>query len=106
MEKGLLRFSAGWKGMLGYADEEVGSVQTIEEWEARIHPDDIERWRECIQAFVDEVTPPPSWEHRVRCKDGRWKWVLANGRVARRAPDGRPVRVAGALTDITRMKEM
>jgi len=106
VEKGLLRFSAGWKGMLGYADEEIGSVQTIEEWEARIHPDDIERSRECIQAFVDEVTPPPSWEHRVRCKDGRWKWVLANGRVARRAPDGRPVRVAGALTDITRMKEM
>ena len=101
LEKGLLRFSAGWKGMLGYADEEVGSVQTIEEWEARIHPDDIERTRECIQAFVDEVTPPPSWEHRVRCKDGQWKWVLASGMVARRAPDGRPLRVAGVLTDIT-----
>ncbi len=106
LEEGILRFSPGWKRMLGYAEDEIESVQTLREWEARIHPDDVAATKEAILAIASEKTLSPSFEHRVRCKDGSWKWILANGRVARRAADGRPVRIAGMLTDITRLKHL
>ena len=106
LENGLLSFSAGWKRMIGYAEDEIAGVQTIEEWEARIHPDDLAYARESIRAIVEERTPGSSLEHRLRCKDGSWTWVLASGRVARRTVDGRVVRLAGALTDITRLKQI
>ena len=96
LENGVLSFSAGWKRMIGYAEDEIASVQTIEEWEARIHPDDLAYARESIRAIVEERTPRSSLEHRLLCKDGSWTWVLASGRVARRTVDGRVVRLAGA----------
>jgi predicted signal transduction protein with EAL and GGDEF domain len=42
-------------------------------------------------------------EHRVREKNGGFRWVLARG-VAVRNPDGRPTRLVGSLTDITASK--
>ncbi len=106
LENGVLSFSAGWKRMIGYAEDEIASVQTIEDWEARIHPDDLAYARESIRAIVEERTPASPLEHRLRCKDGSWTWVLASGRVARRTADGRVVRLAGVLTDITRLKQI
>ena len=106
LENGVLSFSAGWKRMLGYAEDEIAGVQTTEEWEARIHPDDLAYVRESIRAIVEERTPGSSLEHRLRCKDGSWMWVLASGRVARRTADGRVVRLAVVLTDVTRLKQI
>jgi diguanylate cyclase (GGDEF)-like protein len=45
-------------------------------------------------------------EHRLRCKDGSYKWVSSRGRVVRRDGDGRPLRMIGTTTDITVMRDM
>jgi signal transduction histidine kinase len=39
-------------------------------------------------------------EHRLRCKNGDYKWILDRGR-AQIDEDGQPLRVAGSHTDIT-----
>jgi len=42
VKTGKVFFSKQWKAMLGFGDEEIGD--TIDEWEKRVHPDDIKKW--------------------------------------------------------------
>ncbi len=96
-------FSRRWKEMLGYSEDEIGDG--IEEWESRIHPDDKEQTKVAAQALLDGKTPLYSHEHRMRCKGGGWKWILARGAVIRRDPDGKPLRVVGTHSDITEKRQ-
>jgi PAS domain S-box-containing protein len=97
-------FSRRWKEMLGYSQEEVGD--SLEEWSRRVHPDDLRETMGLVQAHLDGKTPIYRSEHRVRCKDGSWKWVLDRGKVISRAADGKPLRVIGTHSDITSRKAM
>ena len=95
-------FSMRWKGMLGFRDDEIGSG--YEEWSNRVHPDDLARAVADGQAHLDGKTPYYRNEHRIRCKDGSWKWVLAHGLVVERDAAGKPLRVIGTNTDLTERK--
>ena len=56
------------------------------------------------QAHFDGITPTYINEHRILCKDGRWKWVLTRGMVISRDAQGQPLRMIGTHTDITERK--
>lgn len=96
-------FSPRWKQMLGYADDEIG--HSLREWADRVHPDDKDRVQAEILRYRSGAIPEYRTEHRLRHKDGRWIWVLDRGKIVARHPDGRPRRVVGTHTDITRLKE-
>jgi PAS domain S-box-containing protein len=91
------------KAMLGYADDEL--PPTAAALDARTHPDDVPRMQADRQAHFDGRTPLYRNEHRIRCKDGRWKWVLSRGMVIARDDQGRPLRMVGTHTDITELKQ-
>jgi diguanylate cyclase (GGDEF)-like protein/PAS domain S-box-containing protein len=95
-------FSARWKAMLGFAEDEVD--QTPEEWFSRVHPDDINWLRFRLNAHLDGLTPDFEHEHRVRHRDGRYCWVLNRGLAVRDA-HGQVTRMAGSQTDITARKQ-
>ncbi|MFA5940359.1 MAG: PAS domain S-box protein [Sinimarinibacterium sp.] len=95
-------YSPRWKAMLGYADAEVGS--TPDERDRRVHPDDRQARDAALQAHFDGRTPMYVSEHRARCKDGGYKWILDQGRVVARSAAGRPERVIGTYADITARK--
>ncbi len=44
-------------------------------------------------------------EIRMRHKEGRWVWVLDRGRVVEWTKDGKPLRMSGTHSDITRLKK-
>ncbi|MCY2995080.1 MAG: PAS domain-containing protein, partial [Planctomycetota bacterium] len=96
-------FSPRWKAMLGFADDEIGD--RLEEWSKRIHPDDLARVMAEVQAHLAGTTPHYASEHRVSCKDGSWKWILARGVVVSRDAAGKPLRVIGTHKDITERKQ-
>jgi PAS domain S-box-containing protein len=98
LQSGSVYFSERWKSMLGYSDDEIGN--SVEEWSARVHPDDLEQTQAEVQRHLRGETDFYEWEHRLRCKDGNYKWVLDRGR-AQFDDNGKPVRMAGSHTDIT-----
>lgn len=95
-------FSRQWKAMLGFEDHEIGN--TLEEWDKRVHPDDRERVYTDINTHFSGETPVYINEHRVRCKNGTYKWILDRGKVVSWTPDGKPLRVIGTHTDLTERK--
>ncbi|HUG51976.1 MAG TPA: EAL domain-containing protein [Vicinamibacteria bacterium] len=90
--------SPRWKSMLGQDEPEVGG--TIDEWFGRIHPDDRARVQGKIEDHLQGRSPRFEDEHRMRHKDGTYRWVLSRG-FASRSYQGRPYRMAGAQTDVT-----
>src|SRR5208282_1503787 len=95
-------FSSRWKSMLGYADQEVDNH--FSSWERLLHPDDRERARACLQAYLSGQTPTYEVEYRLRHKDGCYRWILSRG-VAQRDGQGKPVRMAGSHVDLTAYKQ-
>jgi diguanylate cyclase (GGDEF)-like protein/PAS domain S-box-containing protein len=92
-------FSTRWKTMLGFTEDEIGN--NLDEWSKRVHPDDLERVMADVQAHLDGLTPLYLNEHRVRCKDDSWKWVLDRGLVVSRDAQGKPLRAIGTHSDVT-----
>lgn len=96
---GRIVYSQEWKAMLGYANSDVSD--RIEESYARVHPDDLAHVQATIQDHFENRTPDYAAEHRLRCKDGSYKWVLSRGRVVSRDHDGKPLRMTGITTDLS-----
>ncbi len=97
-------FSARWKQMLGYADTELGNH--LSEWENRIHPEDKAACLAALQAHLDGASDVYNSEHRLRCKDGRYKWIQDRGQVIERSASGAAIRMIGTHTDISERRAM
>ncbi len=91
------------KAMYGYTDDEL--APRAQELDERTHPDDLAQMQADRQAHFEGRTTLYRNEHRIRCKDGSWKWVLSRGMVIARDADGRPQRMVGTHTDITELKQ-
>lgn len=94
-------FSTRWKQMLGYEEQEISNH--LDECLTRVHPDDIVRLKQVIQDHFAKRTPFYISEHRVRCKDNTYKWILARGQ-AQWDEDNNAIRMVGSYTDITERK--
>ncbi len=103
MESGEVFFSPRWKEMLGYTDEEISP--DIEEWERRIHPDDLFDTFAALKSHLSGKQPFFENIHRLRCKGGSYRWILDRGKVIEWAENGVPSRIIGTHTDITEYRE-
>jgi PAS domain S-box-containing protein len=103
IEDNTVFFSPRWKEMLGFSEDEVDSG--LHEWESRIHPEDKPTVMADVQAYLDGNKAFYNNEHRVRCKDGGYKWILDRGMVVNRSPDGSPLRMIGTHIDISQSKQ-
>ncbi|GAA4339165.1 hypothetical protein GCM10023144_37080 [Pigmentiphaga soli] len=99
-----IHYSAGWKAILGYAEWELGTKMA--DAYVRVHPDDLAYVTATMQAHFDGQTPVYEVEHRLRCKDGSYKWVSSRGKVVARDAEGRALRMIGTTTDITERKRI
>jgi PAS domain S-box-containing protein len=95
-------FSHRWKAMLGFEDGEINN--DFSEWHIRVHPEDIENAYAQIAKHSLGETNQYEIEHRLRCKDGSYKWVLARGKIVSRGEDGSPSRFLGTHIDISDRK--
>ncbi|WP_445173335.1 PAS domain-containing protein, partial [Microcoleus sp.] len=90
------------KEILGYEDHEIQNI--VDEWANLVHPDDLGWVRQAIQDHFAQKTPFYITEHRIRCKDGSYKWMFDRGQ-ALWDDAGNVIRMAGSHTDITERKQ-
>lgn len=100
---GEVYFGTNWQHTLGYESEYTISDERT--FEHLVHPDDRERVRTHLQAHIQGATPRYEAEYRIRNKAGDWQWMLSRGQAVARDADGNAQRIAGTVTDITRLKE-
>ncbi len=69
-------FSPRWKAMLGYDDDEIENHFAA--WQALIHPEDRDRASQMVNDYFEGKIPSYQLEHRLRHKDGSYRWILAD----------------------------
>lgn len=99
-----IHYSAGWKALLGYEPHEL--TPHLSDSYNRVHPDDLPFVQATIQAHFQQRTSAYEVEHRIRCKDGTYKWINSRGKVVARDAAGNPLRMIGTTTDITERKRL
>ncbi|MBF0290005.1 MAG: response regulator [SAR324 cluster bacterium] len=95
-------FSPMWKRQLGFEKDEISNH--LSEWDTRVHPEDKEAAYREIDRHLAGKSETYKNEHRVRCKNGEYIWILDRGKVIEWTADGKPLRFIGTHSDITELK--
>ncbi|MHB2170014.1 PAS domain-containing hybrid sensor histidine kinase/response regulator [Alsobacter sp. R-9] len=91
-------YSPEWKRQIGYSEEEISN--RFDEWESRVHPDDLEPTLRQVRSFIANPGSRHEVEFRFRHRDGRYLWIYT---IADVLPDrdGKPTHLLGCHIDIT-----
>jgi diguanylate cyclase (GGDEF)-like protein/PAS domain S-box-containing protein len=87
--------SARWRSMMGLPA--TAATGRIEDWIERVHPDDVGKLREALDAHLAGETELFQHQHRIRHEDGTYRWFRCRG-IAAPGAGRRPPRIAGSLT--------
>lgn len=93
-------FSPMWKMLLGYGQEEILNIP--ESWLGRIHPDDLNRFNDAIEAHRQKITESFTCDYRLRHRDGSYRWMSAQGQIIETSKN--TSRFVGLQRDITRQR--
>lgn len=100
-----LNFSKSYAEMLGYSTTEVGT--NTEHFKNSLHPQDKPAAIAYLRKYLaGEIEGQHTFEQRLRCKDGSYKWILCRGSVIERDTLGRPQRMVGTHIDVTERKRI
>ncbi len=91
-----------WAEMLGYTLEEVHNSN--KHWNERVHPEDRIRNIKEVKAHLDGHTDFYESVFRVRRKDDTWIHVVDRGKIVEWDVNGKPLRMIGTHSDITKEK--
>jgi signal transduction histidine kinase/CheY-like chemotaxis protein len=99
--KGTVYYSPLLRSIFGMADD---VMLTPAESGSRIHRDDLDQYRKAIVEHLKGATPRLLVEYRYLANDNTWRWARQSG-IAERGPDGHAIRLVGATSDITDVKQ-
>jgi PAS domain S-box-containing protein len=103
LASGAMEFSPRWKGMLGLAPHEIGNDRAA--WLARVHVDDRAGLEAALARHLAGADARFEHELRLVHGDGSVRNVLSRA-VALHDERGRPSRLVGLDTDVTRLKRV
>ncbi len=98
METNSVEWNDSVKTLFGYTAKQVGPDRQW--WIDNLHPDDRQPILDDAYALIDSGKDFWSGEYRFRRADGTYAYVLDRGFVIR-SPQGKPLRMIGAMVDIT-----
>src|SRR6185503_3743597 len=103
LETNQVWWNEAFQTLLGYKTEEI--EPGVESRHDRIHPDDKQRVIAGAEAFIKSGGEYWSDEYRFRRHDGSFAHVLDRGYVVRNG-SGKPVRMIGAMMDISQRRQV
>ncbi len=86
-------------------EDNASLFYSLLDWEERLHPQSIAPTLVALNAVAEGKTRVYEVEQQIRCEDGSYKWLLSRGMVVSTTNTGKPLRMLGVSTDITRRKE-
>lgn len=90
--------------MAGYSYEEFPkNVYQITEL---IHPEDYDRTMKVMSEHLKGIIPEYRIDYRLKTKQGDYVWFHDRGKVIERQEDGKPLKLSGAVIDITKRKQV
>lgn len=101
---GELKLNDRWAEIMGYSLKELEPID-VNTWEKNVHPDDLPATYAIIDKVFNKELDYYDVVFRQPHKNGGWVWVNARGKVVEWTDDGKPVRLSGTHTDITKRKE-
>ena len=100
--KDTITYNKGIMQVFGYSVSKIEPVRNW--WKDKIHPDDFKQVMDTLEDVVQKRQSNIKIEYRFRCADGSYKYVLDRGFIVLDKGHN-PVRIIGAMQDITRQKE-
>jgi len=100
VQTGEVYYCPRFKALLGYRVEEMEN--TFAMFASSLHPDDHDRIIEAVRLHLEEYIPYDV-EYRLRVKTGYYNWFRARGQAVRDR-SGKPLRMAGSISDINVQK--
>ncbi|WP_438748126.1 sensor domain-containing protein [Pararhizobium sp. O133] len=102
-KSGDLFYSKHWKLIRGMAPDAIVDG-SLDEWIANVYPADREHVLEYIRRQDEGEVEFNTFQYRERHADGHWVWIESRGASIEWGPDGKPTRIIGTDTDISKRK--
>ena len=102
LKTGDVYFDENYFRISGYEPNEFSHA--FEEWQKRVHPEDIDQAKASIEAYLDGHAEKFVVEFRFKTKAGPWMWILGQGMISERDDNGEPMRFTGTHKDISERK--
>lgn len=99
-----ITYNKGINKVFGYSLDYLQVDNVQDWWKASIHPDDLKKVTDTLNDVFEKKQSNIKIEYRFRCKDGSYRYVLDRGFIVVDS-DHNPIRIIGAMQDITRQKE-
>lgn len=93
LRTGEATFSDAWHRLVGI--RACDRPQSIEAWQALIHPADLNVLQAELQAFLSEPAGSFEYKYRLRKPEGGDQWLQGLGQVVEFCEDGQPLRWVG-----------
>ncbi|AOW78320.1 hypothetical protein A3Q34_16620 [Colwellia sp. PAMC 20917] len=104
IEENNLYLSPRLSSMMGYGDASEQKLENADKLFMKyIHPDDEVKAKHTLQEHFKKNIPL-DFDFRMRVADGNYRYFRIRG-IAQKGLDGRAIRMAGSLSDISELKE-
>ena len=103
IKTGEVIYSNAYKIMYGFSEADLKS--NFADWEQRIHPEDQAHMNLAINEHSSSEDPYYETTYRLQVNNGSYKWILARGKIVSRDTEGKPLRMIGTHTDLTKTLE-
>ena len=101
LSEGKVSHNSTWGEILGFQNVDD---HDLEFFTGLIHPEDREKTMQDVMQAINNDGHYES-EHRLRKSDGSYIWASDRGRVVECDTQGRPTRMVGSFSDITKRRE-
>ena len=96
-------FSKKNNELWGYYIDQSTNIESL--WWDNVFPEDLHFLKENYLKYQKGKIDSHSLEYRIVQRDGSIKWILDRGGLIEKDEDGKPLRIVGTHTDITRIKQ-